>query len=180
MKSGYCTIMWNGRNHRASKMNHHQPHQRVVSQESDEYMVELERSRLLWAHNGKPDNSNKSCSHLDQLKAITQNCPELVKRKHIIFDQENIRLHVFLMTRQNPLTTWLESSDWSTLFTRHRDFRCPIHFRLYKVLLREKNEKIPRKTVKGTWNSSLLKKIKFWESGIMKLPEKMAEGSGTK
>ena len=25
---------------------------------------------------------------------------------------------------------------------------------------------------KGTWNSSLLKKMKFWEDGIMKLPEK--------
>ena len=32
---------------------------------------------------------------------------------------------------------------------------------------------IPWKTVKGTWNSSLLKKIKkFWEDGITKLPEK--------
>ena len=32
---------------------------------------------------------------------------------------------------------------------------------------------IPWKTVKDTWNSSLLKKIKkFWEDGIMKLPEK--------
>ena len=35
----------------------------------------------------------------------------------------------------------------------------------------EKNS-IPWKTVKGTWNSSLLKKIKFWEDGIMKLLEK--------
>ena len=31
---------------------------------------------------------------------------------------------------------------------------------------------IPVKTEKGTWNSSLLKKIKFWEDEIMKLPEK--------
>ena len=32
---------------------------------------------------------------------------------------------------------------------------------------------IPWKTVKGTWSSSLLKKIKkFGEDGIMKLPEK--------
>ena len=32
---------------------------------------------------------------------------------------------------------------------------------------------IPWKTVKGTWNSSLLKKFKkFGEDGIMKLPEK--------
>ena len=30
MKSGYCTIMWNGRDHGASEMNHHQPHQRQV------------------------------------------------------------------------------------------------------------------------------------------------------
>ena len=31
----------------------------------------------------------------------------------------------------------------------------------------------PWKTVKGTWNNSLLKKIKkFWGNGIMKLPEK--------
>ena len=31
---------------------------------------------------------------------------------------------------------------------------------------------IPWKTVKGTWNCSLLKKKKVWEDGIMKLPEK--------
>ena len=31
---------------------------------------------------------------------------------------------------------------------------------------------IPHKSIKGTWNSSLLKEIKFWEDGIMKLPEK--------
>ena len=28
------------------------------------------------------------------------------------------------------------------------------------------------KTVKGTWNSSYQKDKKFWEDGIMKLPEK--------
>ena len=30
MKSGYCTIMWNRRDHWVSKVNHHQPHQRLV------------------------------------------------------------------------------------------------------------------------------------------------------
>ena len=34
---------------------------------------------------------------------------------------------------------------------------------------------IPWKTVKGTWNGSFLIKIKFWEDGIMKLPEKWQE-----
>ena len=86
-------------------------------------------------------HSNKSCFHLDQLKASTQNYPELVKRKPTIFDQENVRLHVSLMTRQKLLTAWLESSDWSTLFTRHRDFQCPIYFCLYKILLMEKMKK---------------------------------------
>ena len=30
VKSGNCTIMWNGRDHGASEMNHHQRHQRPV------------------------------------------------------------------------------------------------------------------------------------------------------
>ena len=31
MKSGYCIIMWNGRDCGASEMNHHQAHQRPTS-----------------------------------------------------------------------------------------------------------------------------------------------------
>jgi len=31
---------------------------------------------------------------------------------------------------------------------------------------------IPWKTVNNIWNSSLLKKMKYWKDGIMKLPEK--------
>ena len=46
-----------------------------------------------------------------------------------------------------------------------------IYFGLYKILLMEKIS-IPWKTVEGTWNSSLLKKIKFWEDETMKLPGK--------
>ena len=47
-----------------------------------------------------------------------------------------------------------------------------IYFILYKILLVEKIS-IPWKTVKGTWDSSLLKKIKkFREDEIMKLPGK--------
>ena len=47
-----------------------------------------------------------------------------------------------------------------------------VYFGLYKILLMEKTS-FPWKTVKGTWNSFLLKKNKkFWENGIMKLPGK--------
>ena len=41
---------------------------------------------------------------------------------------------------------------------------------------------IPWKTIKDTWNSSLLKNIKFWKDGIMKLPDKwqkVVEYNGT-
>ena len=54
-----------------------------------------------------------------------------------------------------------------------------IYFSHDKILLLEKSS-IPWKAVMGTQNSSLLRKIKkFWENEIMKLPEKMTEGSRT-
>ena len=47
-------------------------------------------------------NSNKYCCQLDQLKAaLDEKRPELVNGKRIIFHQDNARLHVSLMTRQN-------------------------------------------------------------------------------
>ena len=53
MKSGYCTIIQNGRDHGASKMNHHQP--QSSSEEGDVvYIVGLE-SPLLWAPSRKPN-----------------------------------------------------------------------------------------------------------------------------
>ena len=53
-----------------------------------------------------------------------------------------------------------------------------IYFSLYKILLMEKNS-TPWKTAKGSWNSSLLKKIKRF--GKMELWSCLkAEGSGTK
>ena len=46
----------------------------------------------------------------------------------------------------------------------------PIYFGLYKIILMEKKNSIPWKTVKGTWKNSLLKKDKnFGEDNIMKL-----------
>jgi len=95
IKSGYCTIMWNGRDCGASEMNHHQPYTKGLSssKEGDVVcMVGLEGSPLLWTPFGKPNNSNKYCSQLDQLKAaLDKKCPELVNRKCIIFHQDNAR-----------------------------------------------------------------------------------------
>ena len=104
-------------------------------------------------------NSNKYCFQLDQLKAaLDEKRPELVNRKHIIFHQDNARPHVSLMTRQKLLQL-----GWEVLI--HLPYSPDIapsvyiYLGLYKILLMEKNS-IPWKTVKGTWNSSLLKKIK--------------------
>ena len=74
-------------------------------------MMGLEGSPLLLTPFRKQNNSNKYCSQLDQLKAAPkEKCPELVNRKHIIFHQDNIRLHVSLMTRKNLLQL-----DWKVL-----------------------------------------------------------------
>ena len=71
-------------------------------------------------------NSNKYCSQLDQLEAaLDENHLELVNRKGIIFHQDNIRLHISLMTRQKLLTAWLGSSDSSAIFTSHCTFGFP-------------------------------------------------------
>ena len=56
-KNGYCTKVWNRRDHRASEMSHHQPHQsQSSSKEDDVYMVALESSSLLWAPSRKPND----------------------------------------------------------------------------------------------------------------------------
>ena len=117
-------------------------------------------------------NFNKSCTQLDQLKAaLDEKCPELVNRKRRIFHQDNTRPHVPLVTRQK-----LSQPGWEV----------PIHplcspdtassdFHLFQSLQNSLNGK--------NFNSledckCHLEKFfaqrdkKFWEDGIMKLPER--------
>ena len=105
-------------------------------------------------------HSNKYCSQLDQLKAaLNKKCPEIVSRKHIIFHQDNARLNVSLMTRQKLLQL-----GWKFLI--HPPYSpdiAPSDFHSFRSLQNSLNGKklsILWKTVKGNWNSSLLKKIK--------------------
>ena len=109
MKSGYCTIMRNGRERGASEMNHHQPHQRPVfiqrrwccvyggiGRESS-IMSSFQKTKRLIP-------TSTASTQLDQLKAaLDKKRPELVNRKCIISHQDNTRLHVSLMTRQKLL-----------------------------------------------------------------------------
>ena len=90
-------------------------------------------------------HSNKYCSQLDQLKeALIEKHPELVNRKCIIFHQVNVRPHVCLYGKTT--IAWMEISDSSTVFTRHRTFRFP--FILFTKILVEKISD-PWKSVKG-------------------------------
>ena len=105
-------------------------------------------------------NSNKYCSQLDQMKAaLDKKHPELVNRKCIIFHHDTAKPHVSLMTKQKLLQL-----GWEVLIHQriHRTLhlQISIYFGLYKILLIEKIS-VPWETVKGTWNSSLLKKISF-------------------
>ena len=112
MKSGYCTIIQNRRDHGMSKMNYHQPRQRQVFIQRRCYIyggTRRESSIMSSFQKSQTINSNKYCSQLDQLKAaVDGKCPELVNRKCIIL--HNARLHVSLMTRQN-----LFQLDWEIL-----------------------------------------------------------------
>ena len=163
MKSGYCSIMWNGKRS-WGKWNEPPPTTPKAGLHAKKVML-----CIWWDWKGvlyyelllenQKINSNKYCSQLDEVKAaLDRKCPESVNRKHIIFHQDNARLHISLMTRQNGYSLagkfWFIRRIHQTLH-----LRISTYFSLYKILLMEKIP-IPWKTVKGTKNSSLLKKIK--------------------
>ena len=141
-------------------------------------MVGLEGSVLYYEilPENQTINSNRYCSQLDQLKAaLDEKHPELVNRKRIIFHQDNARPHVSLMTRQKLLQL-----GWEVLI--HQPYSpdiAPLDFHVYKILLTEKFS-IPWETVKGTWNSSLFKKVKVLGRWNYEVAWKMAEGNRTK
>ena len=117
-------------------------------------------------------NSNKYCSQLDQLKAaLNEKCPELVNRKRIIFHQENARPRVSLMTRQKLLQLGWEVPT-------HPPYSpdiAPSDFHLFRSLqnsLNGKNFNSLEDCKRHLEQFFAQKDKKFWEDGIMKLPEK--------
>ena len=125
-------------------------------------------------------NCNNYCSHLDQLKAaLDEKHPELVNRKRIIFHQDKARAHVSLMTRQKLLQL-----GWEVLIhLLYSPGIAPLDFHLFRSLqnyLNGKNFNSLEDCKRHLEQFFAQKDNMFWEDGIMKLPEKMAEGSGTK
>ena len=118
-------------------------------------------------------NSNKYCSQLDQLKAaLDEKRPKLVNRKRIIFHQDNARPHVSLMTRQKLL-----QFGWEVLIhpPSSPDI-APSDFHLFRSLqnsLNGKNFNSLQDCKRHLVQFFAQKDKKFWEDGIMKLPEKL-------
>ena len=116
-------------------------------------------------------NSNMYYSQLDQLKAaLDEKQPELVNRKHIIFRQDEARLHVSLTTRQKLLQL-----GWTFLFIRciHQTLHLQI-FHLFRSLQHSLNGKkfSSLEDCKRHLEQFFAQKCKkFWKDGIMKLPE---------
>ena len=117
-------------------------------------------------------NSNKYCSQLDQLKAtLDDKHLDLVNRKRIIFHQDHARPHVSLMTRKKLLQL-----GWEVLF--HPPYSpdiAPSDFHLFWSLqnsLNGKNFHSLEGYKRHLEQFFAQKDKKFWEDGIMKLPEK--------
>ena len=171
MKSGYCTIMWNGRHHGAGEMNHHQPHQRPVFIQRRWCCVYggigRESSIMSSFRKNQTINSNKYYSQLDQHDEKQQ---ELVNRKCIIFHQDNARPHVSRWPDET-VTAWLGSSDSSA----YSPDIAPSDFHLFQSLqnsLNGKNFNSPEDCKRHLEQFFAQKDKKFWEDGIMKMPEK--------
>ena len=167
MKSGYCTIMWTARDCGTSYKNPYQPHQRPIfiqrrlwccvyggiGRESS-IMTFFWKTRYLIPTSTAPNEPNWR-------QQLDENHPELLKRKCIIFHQDTTRCIFLWWPGKNCYS--LAGKFWFICYT-HQTLHLWIstYFSLYNIILMEKIS-IPSKTVKGTWNSSLLKKIKSFE-----------------
>ena len=121
---------------------------------------------------GETINSTKYCCQLDNLKdAIARKRPELANRRGVVFHHDNARPHVSLLVRNKLL-----SFDWDVL--PHPPYSPDIAPSDYYLFLSLKN------SVRGkNFNSKNDIKMyldqyfadkpeKFWEEGIMRLPER--------
>ena len=105
-------------------------------------------------------------------------CQELLNKKHIIFHQDNAKLHVCLMTRQNCYN--LAGKFW---FIQCIHYIAPSDVHLFQFLqtsLTGKNIN-SLEDCKSHLKQFFVQKGKFGEDGIMyEVAWKMAESSGTK
>ena len=134
-------------------MNHHPPHQRPIFIQRRWWCVHDGTGRDELLLENQTIHSNNYYSQLDQQKAaLNEKHPELAKRKHRIFHQDNTSLHVSLMTRQKLLKL-----GWEVLiYPPYSLATAPSNFHLFWSLQTSfKEKKFQFSGVKGTWNNSL-------------------------
>jgi len=129
MKSGYCTIMWNGRDQAQAKwttIKHSKSWPSPI--ESDiVYIVGFKGSPPIWISSGKANNKfQQALLSVRLTESSIQWKASRISQQKIISQQCNIRLHVYLMIRQKTVTAWLASSDSTVIFTRHCAFGFPL------------------------------------------------------
>ena len=135
MICGYCAITLYRSDYVASEKNHHQPHQRLVFIQRMRCCIYggIERFYYELLLKNQMINSKKYSSQLDQLKAaLDEKCLEFISRKCVIFHQDNIRLHVSLMTRRKLVKIYI------CHIHQMLHLWVSIYFDLYRILLREK------------------------------------------
>ena len=169
MKSGDCAIKWDGRDPGANEINHHWPeaglHPKKVT------YVRWDWKGVLY-YKLFPEkqmiNSPKYCSQLDDWKQHSTKASWMSRQKtyHLLSGPHKAAAF------SDDCAARLRSSIHLVHQTLHLQMSFPSG--LYDILLME-TISVPWKTVKGTWSSSLLKKIKcedLWEDRSEKLPEK--------
>ena len=111
--------------------------------------------------------------------ALNENRPELVNRKHIIFYQDNAKQCVSLMTRQKLL-----QPGWEVLIhLLYSSDIAPLDFHLFRSLqnsLNGKNFNSLEDCKRHLEQFFAQKDKKFWEDGIMRLPEKWQKAAEQK
>ena len=161
MKSGYCTIMWKGRDCGTSEMNYHQPYQRP------DY---IQRRGCVCSGNGRESSIMSSFQKtkgliltvLDPIRPMESSTwwqtSRISQQKVHTFCQSNARLHVSCLVfddQARTVTAWLGSSDSSPAFSQ------TLHFCIPSYLVFTKGKEFNSlEDCKSHWEQFFAQKIK--------------------
>ena len=178
MKSGYCTIMWTARDCGTSYKNPYQPHQRPIfiqrrlwccvyggiGRESS-ITTFFWKTRYLIPTSTAPNEPNWR-------QQLDENHPELLKRKCIIFHQDTTRC-IFLWWPGKSCYSLAEKFWFIHCIHQTLHLWCPFILVFTKFSSWEKQNYNSLEGCKRHQQQSFAQKDKkFWEDGVMKLPEK--------
>ena len=129
MKSGYCTIMWNGRAHGPSKINP-PPTMPKPSLLPKKVMLYIwwDWKGVLYCEvflKNQKINSSKYCFLFDQLKTAWWIASRISEQKMHNLPSGNHKTAYFFDDQEKIFSTWLGNSESSAIFTKHYTFKFP-------------------------------------------------------